>query len=282
MDYAVGMKFALGLLFAGAAFAQAPKLEFDVASLRPAPPVTLTSVGISGGPNTSSPDRYSYRGARLRDLIAKAYGLVDAIEHVSGPDWLSKRWDLAATMPDTTTPAQFQEMLRNLVLDRFHLTLHLESKQLPVYELVVAKSGSKLKRSPEAGTTGSVDYSKADDDGFPAMPPGYSGYAMRSGGPRGPASQNWIFGRKTVTEMASFLTVMAGRRIVDKTGIEGLWDARLQYDRDQPTLGANIPDRPVLTLTDALEQQLGLRLVDGKAAFDVVVVENGNPEPDEN
>jgi uncharacterized protein (TIGR03435 family) len=276
------MKLRFALLAASFAFAQTRKLEFEVASLKPAPPVTFTSVGISGGPKSTTPDRYTYRGARIRDLIAKAYGLMFVEEQIAGPDWLAKRWDLAATMPATTTQAEFEEMLRNLLLDRFHLKMRIESRQLPVLEMVVAKNGLKLKTAAEPSTAATpVDTNKADEDGFPLVRSGFSGVAMRSGGPRGPMSQNWVFGRQSTAQLAGFLSTVAGRRIVDKTGAEGIYDVRLQYDREVQGASA-IPDRPVITLADAMEQQLGLRLIDTKAAFDVVVVESGNSTPDEN
>jgi uncharacterized protein (TIGR03435 family) len=284
------------------AAAQNPKLEFDVASIKPAAPfngtsvtngpggttVRLSSSPITGGPGSRTPDRYAYRGANVRNLLVRAYALVDRDQQVSGPAWIdSEHYDLAVTMPASTTEAQFQQMLRNLLAERFKLVVHHDSKMLPVYELVVGRNGHKLKESVETPKTDAPPagtFDKKDKDGFYITPPGYGGVAMNMGpGPSGEVTQNWIFGRQTMTQFAGFLKGTVGRNVIDKTGLAGPYDFRLYYEPQRAGTAADtIPDVPRLTVFDAVQQQLGLRLADAKAPFDLVVVDSGDKVPTEN
>jgi uncharacterized protein (TIGR03435 family) len=281
--------------------AQTPKLDFDVASVKPSAAynpisvtnggktVTLTGTSFSGGPGSRSPDRFTYRGAYFRNLLVLAYGLVDRDQQVSGPGWIdSEHYDLAVTMPASTTEAQFRQMLQNLLADRFKLVVHHDTKMLPVYELVVGKNGHKLKESVDAPPTDApraeVSMSKKDKDGFVITPPGYSGQVMTTGpGPTGDITQNWFLGRETMAQFARFLKGDVGRNVVDKTGLTGEYDIRFYHEPLRPgATAADILDHPILTVFDAVEQQLGLKLVDAKAPFDLIVVDSGEKVPTEN
>lgn len=280
------------------ACAHAQKLEFDVASVKLAaagnrPVITQDAGGtfrlgapsVAGGPGTSTPERYSNRFGSLRDLLVRAFGLVERDAQVAGPGWIdSEHYDVAVTMPPTTTEAQFREMLQNLVIKRFKLTLHHESKNLPVYELTVGKDGHKLTPSTDArAESGSPDFKNKDKDGFVVTKPGYSGMVMSTGpGPSGQVTQNWVYGQTTLETFAGMLKNAVGRRVLDKTGLEGKYDFRVYYEPERRGAAPAIPDHPVLTVFDALEQQLGLRLVEAKAAVDVVVVDAGDKTPTEN
>jgi uncharacterized protein (TIGR03435 family) len=283
--------------------AQTPKLQFDVASVKPSAvynptsvtngpggtTVKLTGVSITGGPGSASPDRYTYRGANFRNLIVRAYGLVDRDQQVSGPGWIdSEHYDLAVTMPASTTETQFQQMLQNLLAERFKLMVHHGTKMLPVYELVVGKNGPKVKESvippPTDAAPAEVSFSKKDKDGFVVTPPGYTGQVMTRGpGPSGDITQNWFLGRHTMAQFARFLKADVGRNVIDKTGLTGEYDIRLYYEPLLPGAQvADIPDHPILSVFDAVEQQLGLKLVDAKAPFDLIVVDSGEKVPTEN
>jgi uncharacterized protein (TIGR03435 family) len=281
---------------------QTPKLEFDVASLKPAAPyngtnvtngpggttVRLSGSPITGGPGSGTPDRYAYRGANVRSLLVLAYGLVDRDQQVSGPGWIdSEHYDLAVTMPASTTEVQFQQMLQNLLAERFKLVIHHDSKMLPVYELAVGKNGHKLKESvdtPKTDASPAGPFNTKDKDGFYITPSGYRGIAINMGpGPTGEITQNGIFGRQTMAEFGGFLKANVGRNVIDKTGLTGPYDFRLYYEPQRSSTAADtIPDVPRLTVFDAIQQQLGLRLVDAKAPFDLVVVDSGEKVPTEN
>ena len=117
--------------------------EFEVASVKPSGP--KSDRDSSGGPGTADPGRYSFHSATLLDLIATAYH-VDYFQ-ISGKALEEQRYDLDAKLPPHTTREEFRAMLRNLLVERFHLKAHIEQRQFPGYELILAKTGSKLKQS---------------------------------------------------------------------------------------------------------------------------------------
>src|SRR5271157_134132 len=132
---------------------------FEVASVKPAAPLTgnMIRVMMRGGPGTPDPGQITYNNVTLKDVLTNAYGVKRF--QISGPGWLdSERFDIVAKLPRGATKAEFMVMLQNLLAERFKLTLHREKKDLPMYALVVAKNGPKMKESvapaPQAGAPG--------------------------------------------------------------------------------------------------------------------------------
>ena len=150
----------LAVLTACAAFAQSTgnPPSFEVASVKPAAPMTDGRIRVMtrGGPGTPDPGQITYSNVSIKNVMTTAYNVKGY--QISGPDWLdSLRFDITAKVPPGTTKEQFQLMLQNLLAERFKLTLHHQSKDLPIYALVVAKGGPKLKESvddPNAATPG--------------------------------------------------------------------------------------------------------------------------------
>lgn len=280
--------FACGLAFAQA---QEPKLTFEVASVRPAEPKERPS--IHGGPGTEDPLRISYTGLPLSTLLVRAYGVQE--DQISGPAWMaSTRFDLSATVPAGATTEQVQEMLRTLLVDRFHLVFHREQKDFVVWELGPAKNGPKLKQSGSGADDGvpagrSERGGVIDKDGFPVPPPHQS--ATRS--PEGVAK---MAGRQiTMKQLAGdlrFPVAMAMEgpsglmsaltlRVEDKTGLPGEYDIKLEYDSPgQHPPGAAPTGEP--DLFTALQQQLGLKLQKSKANLDVLVIDHAGQTPADN
>jgi uncharacterized protein (TIGR03435 family) len=248
----------LAWLGANAALAQSPKLEFEVASVKPSGPVTsVGAIRVTGGPGSRYPERFTFNGANLRALLVQAYGLVDSQQQISGPSWIdTERYAVDTKMPPGTTREQFQQMLQSLLADRFKLAVHHETKVLSVYELVVGKSGHKLRESAKTPNADASDRVVMDG----------------GRGPSGQATQNWTFGQQTMSKLAVQLSSLTGRRVVDKTGLTEKYDFTLSYDLPQP-------DAPILDIFDAVQQQLGLRLVDAKDPFDLVVVDHAEKVP---
>ncbi|HEY3741864.1 MAG TPA: TIGR03435 family protein [Bryobacteraceae bacterium] len=259
-------------------------LSFDAASVRAYHEGDGAAIGTSGGPETRDPGRYVGRGMPLRLYLCVAFNIRDCQEQISGPRWIDDKYDIVANVPPGSTKEQFRTMLQNLLGTRFHLMLHQEMKTLPVYELMVAKGGPKLKRSveeardaPQGVVTGKVEH---DADGFPIVPPGRPAL-IRSFGP-GWVS-HWRARQQPMSRLAEALGQpnASGRQVIDKTGLSGEYDFTLSYQMRPP--GANPgDDAPGLILEDALEQQLGLKLVNGKAPFDFVVIESGERAPVDN
>jgi uncharacterized protein (TIGR03435 family) len=145
----------------------APKLEFEVASVRASAPQSAGQLSpphgqISGGPGTSDPTRMTFSRVPLANILMIAFDV--PANRLQSPGWtanvvtpvtnnISKvypgdfRYDIIATMPPGTTKVQAHEMLRNLLIDRFKLTYHLEKKDFNGYAATAAKGGVKLKPS---------------------------------------------------------------------------------------------------------------------------------------
>jgi len=129
----------------------------------------------NGGPGTSDPGQFSFSSATLQDILYTAYGLED-VQQISGRSWLGEeKYDFICKIPPGTTEQQFQLMLQNLLAERFKMTLHHQTKDFPVYELVTDKNGAKLKESTED----SLAKPTAAKDGFPSLPAGRPSWSMR-------------------------------------------------------------------------------------------------------
>lgn len=212
-----------------------PSLTFDVASVKPAtPPVPdgrgrIMMAGPSGGPGTKDPGRIRYPFISLKNLLMNAYDVKNF--QISGPAFLdTERFDITATMPPETTKEQFKVMLQNLLAERFKMTVHRETKELPMYSLVVAKNGPKMKESAEVPA--SIDDSdppplpplpaggpKFGPDGFPILP-------MLNGGRGGifnimmPGRSRMVAQQQTMLDLANRLTMQLNRPVTDATGLK--------------------------------------------------------------
>ena len=125
---------------------------------------------MRGGPGSPDPGQITYSNVSLKQVLTNAYGIKSY--QISGPKWLdSERFDIVAKIAMGSTKEQFQMMLQNLLAERFKLAVHHETKELPIYALVVGKGGPKLKET--------VDDSAATQGGA-AGPGGPSGLRAAS------------------------------------------------------------------------------------------------------
>jgi uncharacterized protein (TIGR03435 family) len=125
--------------------------QFEVASIKPsaqsAQDQTSAGLHIDG-----SMVRYSALSLKL--YVGMAYNLKNY--QVSAPDWMaSERWDVTAKLPDGSSPKQVPQMLQALLRDRFQMKMHRETKELPVYALIIGKGALKFKESLPDGGAGS-------------------------------------------------------------------------------------------------------------------------------
>jgi uncharacterized protein (TIGR03435 family) len=272
------MRVALCFLIACAAMAQSP--HFDAASVKVVVPDGRGGGGsITGGPGTSDPGRLYARSTTIQGLLIKAFGLGQGqlLGAAVQPRVGGKFYEVTATMPPDTTTAQFQAMLQNLLVERFHLVVHHETRDFPAYELVIDKGGMKLK---EAAAT--------PDDGPP--PSGSRVIFSRAG--VGTISMK----AKTMADLADRLATALlesqmiatqkmnspSPRVVDKTGLTGRYNFELEYSRPLPPGAALPPDSHAADLPDLLiaVRKLGLRLdkVTG-VPVDVIVVDRVDEIP---
>jgi bla regulator protein blaR1 len=281
----------LALLIAGAAAivslraapqeAQHPALSqpaFDVASIRPTP------AGIDPGPRFGLGPRTHVESATLKGLVMLAYDVKD-FQVSGGPGWTnSDRYDIDATVEGEsrgTGPAYRTLVLRRLqtlLRDRFKLAVHRETKELPIYELVVAKGGFKLQPVKE-GSCVPFDAEKFRAPGSNPMDfCGYGGFG------RGFYEASTV----SMADLAYALPMVVGRTVVDKTGITGIFRIHLTYQFVSPPAGppdaARDPapaDDAGLSIFTALQEQLGLKLESSKGPVEVLVIDHVE-KPSEN
>jgi uncharacterized protein (TIGR03435 family) len=287
--------------------AAAQTLSFEVASVKPTAPLANGAVRIMvrGGPGTSDPGQITYQGRSLKDLISSAYSVKSF--QVSGPGWLdTERFDIVAKIPEGTTKEQFNVMMQNLLAERFKLAVHRETKDFPLYELTIAKGGSKLKPSTEdpSAAAGQPPPGPADGpaprgkDGLPQLPAGRPGLMMNAlpGGHRRVMAMV-----QPVSVLADMLSNLMDGPVIDKTGLTGKFDFTLEFVAEPGfgagPLGAAPPPQPnadpgqpaglaaadqLSGLFTALQEQLGLKLERKKGPLDVWVVDRAEKVPAEN
>ena len=280
--------------FAVAVLAQAP-LSFEVASIRAVgqepPYMPLPLVGlIEGGPGTPDPARITYRRVPVRVILMNAFGV--PLDQISGNDWVMSqdaRFDITANVPAGATKDQANEMLLNVLIERFHLKYHREKKDVDMWALVVAKGGPKLKDAelphgppPEAPPPGPARMAPLDRDGFPQLPAGHRNMMGRSNN----GVMRLSFRMSAPQSLLDLLQVTLGGRAMDKTGLTGAYDFTLEFAQSGlagrgPT-GADAASDPAPDLFNALEKQLGLKLEKSKVPLDVIVIDHMDKEPTEN
>jgi uncharacterized protein (TIGR03435 family) len=269
---------SIAIFIASIAYAQTP--QFEVASVKPSPPDRLNSRGISGGPGTKDPGLFTCDDARLVDLVIIAYDL--PWYRFSGPAWMNTtRFDISAKIPDGTTKEQFRLMQQNLLIERFKMTFHHEQKELPAYDLVVAKNGPKLKEAepppPEDsdGPKPPRPARKLDKDGFPILPPGRE-WITDMEGPR------WVqrFTDASMEDFARYAATIVGQPVNDATGLKGKYDFILKWLNDRGRRPSDDDSGP--NIFEALQAQLGLKLESKKTMVDVLVVDHIEKTPTEN
>jgi uncharacterized protein (TIGR03435 family) len=236
----------IGLLLAVAAICSAQTPEFEVASVKPAPP------GVTGRSFTESPGgRLTTSNASLKMLIAFAYQVMPE-QVVGGPVWVeSDGFDIETkgTSPNVTQ-SQFRQMIQGLLTERFHMAAHRETRELPVYALVQARNGAKLTETrddnPEVG--------------------------VRIVGPG-----QMIGVKATMAMLAATLYRPLQRKVIDETGLTGSYSFKVRFAPEPKRAGTGAEAAPASdspSIFTALQEQLGLSLKPGKGPVEVVVVDH--------
>jgi uncharacterized protein (TIGR03435 family) len=262
-------------LLANCAAAQPPaRRSFDVASIK------KNDTCASGG-QRASPGRLDFSCVPVRALLVKAYGSLrgDAfhlgtIRVLGGPSWIdNERYDVSVKAEGRATLLEMEgPMLIGMLEDRFHLKAHTEPRDTPVYELRLMEGPSKLRPIQE-GSCKPLDVEAPPESGDPTH---YCGLGHSH--QEGRAITQELYG-VTMAELANrYLLIYAGEYVVDRTGLSGRFDMRLEFQRSVPlrvngveaSSGEVEPGAP--TIFTALHG-FGLKLVSAKAPIDVVVVD---------
>ena len=196
--------------------------------------------------------------------------------------------NFAARVPERTTPEQFRQMIRNLLVERFQLKLHLEQKEMAVLELTVGEKGLRMKESAPGAVREEEDPWNVPDasmghDGYPEFPPGHSGLRGLNGHYR------WTGFGLSLPEIVKTLSFQLGRPVIDATGLKGKFDIQLTWAIDvaaalemsghRDEIGALPDSGPGPTLIHAVQDQLGLKLTSRKGSGEVVVVDHLEKAP---
>jgi uncharacterized protein (TIGR03435 family) len=255
----------------------ADDLTFEVASVKPSAKQGMIT-RMAGGPGTSDPGRFRATNAELSMLVMRAYGI--QYDQLRGPSWMDKtQFDVVANIPPGTTAEQFRKMLQNLLTERFRMQVHHETQVQRVYELTVAKNGSKLKTATEGSGTddfvpGSVPR-PMDRDNFPILPPGRPNFACAHLA----QGSYCTFRMLTIGMLVQRLSLpnFVDRRVIDKTGLVGQYDFTLYFSRT--TSQSPGPDENAPPIEQAVQQQLGLKLSPSNTSVDMLVVDHAEKVP---
>jgi uncharacterized protein (TIGR03435 family) len=258
------------VLIAPAALAQAPAtstpaakpLTFDVVTIKPHDPR-----GTTGWRLQPTPDGYSASNVSLLRLVGEAYGIYDAKLLTGGPSWIdTDKFDLEAKFDPADIPnakdlsyTQRADMLRPVLADRFHLKVHLENKDFPVYDLVVAEGGPKLvETKPE--DVGNAPWGTPTCLHRRTEPSNYIAVGCRPG------------------DLDNLLRYQSGRTVIDKTGLTGRYDIKLSFTPENTPVDSPLAGHP--TIFKALQEQLGLKLEPATAPLDILVIDSAEmPTP---
>jgi uncharacterized protein (TIGR03435 family) len=280
--------FAAALLATGLMlYAQpVPRRSFEVVSIKPSRPGCAGSQ--VGGP---SPGRLDLPCVTVRTLIGAAYVSyrssnqahppVRGMPVIGGPAWLrTDRYDISAKAEGRPPFAEMLgPMLQTVLEDRFQLKIHIEPKGVPVYSLVVAKGGAKLRLAEE----GSCIPFKSDS------PELYRGSERTMCGQPKMTMKGGMtileMAGTTMEEFASHANLGVERPVVDATGLSGRYDVHLEFASElnlgsfRVSGGVNPPtsapsDAAGPSVFTALPEQLGLRLIKDNARLDVLVIDS--------
>jgi uncharacterized protein (TIGR03435 family) len=218
---------------------------FDVASIK------LNTTGVGGGYPELAPGgrRFTAANQLMLELIMFAYDVSPRqISGIPGA-FFQERYDIEATCEQPMTKEQLPDMLEVLLAERFHLSIHRETKEQPVYALILRKGGPRLHETLPEGGKPSVRQS------------GYS----------------FTFTNAAMSNLVGVLSQLTGRKVLDRTGLRGQYDFTLSYAPDRGGAGREGGSPAADSLPDSvftsLREQLGLNLEAQKSQVEFIVVD---------
>ena len=263
--------------------AAAPVPKFDVASIKPAAP------GARGMFIRPTPGgRLTVTNMPLQSLIELAYH-IQPFQISGGPPWMdSLHYDIEAKPDIPAKQSDWPVMLQGLLADRFQLVFHHETRELPIYALVLARKDGKLGPGMTEAKEGAC--TTFDPWNPPSPPaPGRSPALVCGTQFMSPRSVTGV--AIPVENLIPLLSRTVGRTVIDKTGLTGKYDIKMEYTPDEAQLammappGAPTPPTPSdgsgPSLFTALQEQLGLKLESQKGPVQVFVIDRAE-KPSEN
>lgn len=215
---------------------------FDVVSIK------VNTTGLYGA-STSDAKRFNASNQLMIELIMTAYG-VSPLQISGIPSALfQRRYDIDATCDEPITKEQLPHLLQMVLADRFHLSVHREMKEQPVYALVLGKGGPKLHKAAH-------EDNKAE---------------FRQRG------NTFTFTSAEMSTLTGVLSQVTGRKVVDKTGLSGRYDFTLSYASNRAADREAAPDGGPDSVFTAVREELGLNLESQKSQVEFVIVDRLDP-----
>jgi uncharacterized protein (TIGR03435 family) len=255
---------------------------FDVASVKQSPPPTGGPMFVTYGPRAGG--QWLAQNAPFLMILRSAYpGFSLPGQIAGGPKWVNTaRFDIDARTTVNLPPDAMAEMLKNLLMDRFKLKVHVEAREIDVYALVLARSDGRLGfglRTPTVDCE-AIEAARKQAGAASAQPPAQAGPPKP--GERPPcgvlsSAMNGVgrlaAGGAPLSILRTVLQSTVGRPIIDRTGLKGRYDIELQYSiAATPSTAADQADAPSSAFT-AIQEQLGLKLEPQKERLDVLVID---------
>jgi uncharacterized protein (TIGR03435 family) len=237
---------------------------FEVVSIKAAE--AMKGPGIRIGISQDK-GRITMSNVTLSMILTQAYKLKQ--QQLVAPDWMeSTHFDIVAKLPEGATKDQVPAMLQTMLADRFKVKIHKESKVLPIYAMVVAKGGPKLKETDAEGGLRMMMSSKGRE----------------------------MEGKTTLSRLADSLSNTLDRQVIDMTELKGVYEINLTWspdDSDNQRMRGDGPGGPhgdpkstdgpdAPNIFVALQEKLGLKLDPRKAPVEIVVVDQAEKVPTEN
>jgi len=235
--------------------------SFEVASIKLSEPIRSSAKEKIRGGIRTSPGSVTACHTPLLELLRWSYGLKDF--QVDGPHWTEDQgYDIFAKAAGPAADPELQLMMRDLLTQRFKLVFHREIKELPVYEMTIAKGGHKLQ---------------------PSVGEGEQRFSSEGGKLMIRASQT------SIAELAALISRPLQRPVLDKTGLAGRYDFTLNLTGYVPIDSGGKPAPEMATDMDketvvaiGVQQQLGLKLEPKKAPVEMFVIDHAEKSPSEN
>lgn len=240
--------FLLMLPLLVVSFAAAAPPAFEVATVKPAAPDEANPGDIVRNMD-ASPGHFVMRNVPLRYPLQWAWDLKDY--QVSGPDWIKaeNRYDIVANAAGLATEDQMRVMLQTLLIERFQMKLHQETKSVDIYALLPGNGAPKVKEATESEVTA-----------------------------LGGAPSGLVFTKQPISRLTFLLSRRMDRPVIDMTGLKGIYDFTL----DVSGLGFNgnpATDASAPSIFTTIQEGLGLRLQPRKSPLEILVVEQANKVP---
>jgi uncharacterized protein (TIGR03435 family) len=229
--------------------------EFTVASLKSSPPARGATIVINGL-GTFRNGRLTFSNASLSDLLKFAYNITSD-EQLLGPDWIKSkdvRFEIVALAPIETPRDQLGLMLQALLAERLKLALHHEQRELRFLALVTGKDRSKIhpaKPEPAPDTVFNI-----------------AGRIIRN--------------QISMPQLALLISRFERQIVVDRTGLQGFYEVKLQWTPDQSRSPETADNAPGPSIYTAVQEQLGLKLEARRGPTDVLVMDSVQRVPIDN